>query len=50
VNSRLEEIMIWSFDSIAAYAAKHNVDNRTAAYMLALDRVGIAMRLRGIYA
>lgn len=50
VNSRLEEIMVWSFDSIAAYAAKHSVDNRTAAYMLALDRVAIAMRLRGIYA
>jgi glutamate dehydrogenase/leucine dehydrogenase len=26
------------------------VDNRTAAYMLALDRVAIAMKLRGIYA
>jgi glutamate dehydrogenase (NAD(P)+) len=50
VNSRLEEIMIWSFDSIATYADKHAVDNRTAAYMLALDRVSTAMKLRGIYA
>jgi glutamate dehydrogenase (NAD(P)+) len=50
VNTRLEEIMVWSFDSIAAYAGKHGVDNRTAAYMLALDRVSIAMKLRGIYA
>ena len=50
VNTRLEEIMVWSFDSIGAYAQKHGVDNRTAAYMLALDRVSIAMKLRGIYA
>jgi glutamate dehydrogenase (NAD(P)+) len=50
VNSRLEEIMNWSFDSIAAYAGKHAVDNRTAAYMLALDRVSAAMKLRGMYA
>ena len=50
VNSRLEEIMIGSFDAVVAYAAKHKVDNRTAAYMLALDRVAIAMKMRGIYA
>jgi glutamate dehydrogenase (NAD(P)+) len=50
VNSRLEEIMTESFDAVTAYAAKHKVDNRTAAYMLALDRVAIAMKLRGIYA
>ena len=50
VNSRLEEIMVWSFDSIAAYAEKHKVYNRTAAYMLALDRVASAIKLRGIYA
>jgi glutamate dehydrogenase (NAD(P)+) len=50
VNSRLEEIMVGSFESVTAYAEKHRVDNRTAAYMLALDRVAIAMKLRGIYA
>ncbi len=50
VNSRLEEIMTESFDDVTAYAGKHKVDNRTAAYMLALDRVAIAMKLRGIYA
>jgi glutamate dehydrogenase (NAD(P)+) len=50
VNTRLEEIMIGSFAAVSAYAAKHRVDNRTAAYMLALDRVVIAMKLRGIYA
>jgi len=50
VNSRLGEIMDESFDAVVAYASRHNVDNRTAAYMLALDRVATAMRLRGIYA
>ncbi len=50
VNTRLEEIMVGSFEAVTAYAAKHAVDNRTAAYMLALDRVAIAMKLRGIYA
>jgi glutamate dehydrogenase (NAD(P)+) len=50
VNTRLEEIMTESFDAVTGYAAKHKVDNRTAAYMLALDRVAIAMKLRGIYA
>jgi glutamate dehydrogenase (NAD(P)+) len=50
VNTRLEEIMVGSFDAVTAYAGKHKVDNRTAAYMLALDRVAIAMKLRGIYA
>jgi glutamate dehydrogenase (NAD(P)+) len=50
VNRRLQEIMVSSFEAVTAYALKHKVDNRTAAYMLALDRVAIAMKLRGIYA
>jgi glutamate dehydrogenase (NAD(P)+) len=50
VNSRLEEIMVGSFEAVTAYAGKHEVDNRTAAYMVALDRVASAIRLRGIYA
>ena len=50
VNTRLEEIMVGSFDAVVGYAGKHGVDNRTAAYMLALDRVAIALKLRGIYA
>ena len=50
VNTRLEEIMVGSFEAVSVYAAKHRVDNRTAAYMLALDRVAIAMKMRGIYA
>ncbi len=50
VIERLEEIMNASFDSVVAYAEKHGVNNRTAAYMLALDRVAFAIKLRGIYA
>jgi len=50
VNKRLEEIMVNSFRDVVAYAEKHRVHNRIAAYMLALDRVAFAIKLRGIYA
>jgi glutamate dehydrogenase (NAD(P)+) len=50
VNSRLEEVMVGSFGAVMTYAEKHEADNRTAAYMVALDRVASAIRLRGIYA
>jgi len=50
VNTRLNEVMVGSFDATTAYGDKHKVDNRTAAYMLALDRVAAAIKLRGIYA
>ena len=50
VNERLQEIMDDSFDSVVQYAELHKVNNRIAAYMLALDRVANAIRLRGIYA
>lgn len=50
VNSQLEEIMVRSFADVTSYGERHQVENRTAAYMLALDRVAKAIRLRGIYA
>jgi glutamate dehydrogenase (NAD(P)+) len=50
VNERLQEIMNESFDAVVQYATTHKVNNRTAAYMLALDRVAHAIKLRGIYA
>jgi glutamate dehydrogenase (NAD(P)+) len=50
VNGRLEEIMVSSFKDVVAYAEKHNVHNRIAAYMLAIDRVANAIKMRGIYA
>ena len=50
VNTRLEELMVSNFDQVVAYAGKHSVNNRIAAYMLAIDRVAFAVKLRGIYA
>jgi len=50
VNQKLQEIMVNSFAAVVAYGETHKVDNRTAAYMLALDRVVGAIKLRGIYA
>lgn len=50
VNERLEEIMTNSFDTVAVYADRHNVNMRIASYMLAIDRVAYTIRERGIYA
>ncbi len=50
VNSRLERIMVESFEQVTRMAEKHNVDNRIGAYMLAIDRVAVVHRLRGMYA
>ena len=50
VNERLQDIMEQSFDEVVRYAENHRVNNRIAAYMLAIDRVAFALKLRGIYA
>ena len=50
VNERLREIMVNSFVDVVSYAEKHSVNNRIAAYMLAIDRVAFAVKLRGLYA
>ncbi|MGH9787161.1 MAG: Glu/Leu/Phe/Val family dehydrogenase, partial [Candidatus Acidiferrales bacterium] len=50
VNERLEQMMIESFEGVYAYAQRHNVSLRIAAYMLAIDRVAFALKLRGLYA
>ncbi len=50
VNERLEHIMRSSFEDVIRYAEMHRVNNRIAAYMLAIDRVGSAIKVRGIYA
>jgi glutamate dehydrogenase (NAD(P)+) len=50
VNLRLQDVMEHSFDEVVRYADTHDVDNRIAAYMLAIDRVAFALKLRGIYA
>jgi glutamate dehydrogenase (NAD(P)+) len=50
VNEQLEHIMRTSFADVVRYAETHGVNNRIAAYMLAIDRVASALRVRGIYA
>jgi glutamate dehydrogenase (NAD(P)+) len=50
VNERLEDKMVASFNDLCRYAELHHVDTRTAAYMLAIDRVAYDTRMRGIYA
>jgi glutamate dehydrogenase (NAD(P)+) len=50
VNERLEHKMVASFNDLCRYADRHAVDTRTAAYMLAIDRVAYDTRVRGIYA
>ena len=50
VNERLKEIMVESFDAVVGTRRSTGVNNRIAAYMLALDRVATAIKLRGIYA
>ena len=50
VNEQLESILRDSFDDVVRYAEAHNVNNRIAAYMLAIDRVAQTIRQRGIYA
>src|SRR5579871_671372 len=50
VNERLQDVMERSFHEVVHYAESHNVDNRIAAYILAIDRVARALKLRGFYA
>lgn len=50
VKNRLRNIMVSSFAEVDGFAERFGVDTRTAAYMLAIDRVAYDTRLRGIYA
>ena len=50
VIKRLREVMIRSFHNVLDYAREHDVNLRTASYMLAIDRVAAVHRMRGIYA
>jgi len=49
VNSKLTAIMVRSFGEVLAMAEREKVDMRTAAYLLAVDRVAQATQLRGLY-
>jgi glutamate dehydrogenase (NAD(P)+) len=50
VNDRLEAKMSEAFTAVARTATSFNVDMRTAAYILAIDRVATVTRMRGMYA
>jgi glutamate dehydrogenase/leucine dehydrogenase len=50
VNERLEEKMVAAFDAVWATKEKFEVNTRTAAYILAVDRIIEARSLRGLYA
>lgn len=50
VNEQLETILTESFDDVVRYSSTHGVNNRIAAYMLAIDRVAFTIKQRGLYA
>jgi len=49
IRSTLEEMMTDAFNDVMKTKEKYGVDMRTAAYVLAIDRVAYATRKRGIY-
>jgi glutamate dehydrogenase (NAD(P)+) len=49
VNSRLERTMVQSYNAVHKTAGEYKVHNRTAAYVVAIQRVVDAVTLRGIY-
>jgi glutamate dehydrogenase (NAD(P)+) len=50
VNERLEAKMVQAFGAVLETAQKFNVDMRTAAYIVAINRVATVTKMRGMYA
>jgi glutamate dehydrogenase (NAD(P)+) len=50
VNERLEAKMCEAFNAVLQTAIKYSVDMRTAAYIVAINRVATVTRMRGMYA
>jgi len=50
VNEQLEFILKEAFEDVVHFSETHSVNNRIAAYMLAMSRVAHTIKLRGIYA
>ena len=50
VNEQLEFILKESFEEVVRFSETHSVNNRIAAYMLAIERVAHTIKMRGIYA
>ena len=49
VNAKLKEIMTKAFRETLAIARREQVNMRTAAYLLAVQRVADATQMRGLY-
>jgi glutamate dehydrogenase (NAD(P)+) len=49
VNEKLREIMVKAFSETLEISLREHCDMRTAAYLLAVDRVANAMSMRGLY-
>ena len=49
VDTRLEAVMTRSFEQVSATAGEYNTDLRTAALVVAVERVAAALEMRGIY-
>ncbi len=49
VNERLERVMVRSYKDVHKVAGEKKVHHRTAAYVVAIQRVVDAIRIRGIY-
>jgi glutamate dehydrogenase (NAD(P)+) len=49
VNDKLREIMVKAFQEVLAIARREQCDMRTAAYLLAVQRVADATAMRGLY-
>jgi len=50
VNDRLEKKMCEAFDAVLKTSIRYKVDMRTAAYIVAIQRVGTVTKMRGMYA
>jgi glutamate dehydrogenase (NAD(P)+) len=50
VNSRLERIMVDSFNAVEATATQYKTSQRIGAYIVAVGRVAAVYKLRGTYA
>ena len=50
VNERLEKKMCEAFDAVLKTSIRYKVDMRTAAYIVAIQRVGTVTKMRGMYA
>ncbi|NLM65276.1 MAG: Glu/Leu/Phe/Val dehydrogenase [Firmicutes bacterium] len=49
VNTRLDAIMSKAFKEVWDFAKEHNLSLRTGAYMLSINRVSEAIKMRGIF-